>query len=133
MQRWLIAYGVAALVFGAMDACWLGWAGSRIYRPVLGDLLAPQFRVVPALVFYAVYLAGMVWFAVRPGLSEGLASATLNAVLLGALCYATYDLTSQAVLARWPAWLSVADIAWGSFATGVAATVATAAARRWGG
>lgn len=133
MQRWLIAYGVAALVFGALDACWLSYAGPRIYRPVLGDLLAPQFRAGPAIAFYVIYLAGMVWFAVRPGLADGVASATLNAVLLGGLCYATYDLTSQAVLVRWPTWLSLADIAWGSFATGVAATVATLAARKWGG
>ena len=132
-MKWLIGYGAAALVFGALDACWLSCAGSRIYRPVLGDLLAPDFRGGPAAVFYLIYLGGMVWFAVRPGLADGLATAALNAALLGGLCYATYDLTNQATLARWSTWLSVADIVWGSFATTVAAVAATAVARKFAG
>ena len=132
-MKWLIGYGAAALVFGALDACWLSFAGSRIYRPVLGDLLAPDFRGGPAAVFYLIYLGGMVWFAVRPGLADGLATAALNAALLGGLCYATYDLTNQATLARWSTWLSVADIVWGSFATTVAAGAATAVARKFAG
>lgn len=132
-MKWLIGYGAAALVFGGLDACWLSFAGSRIYRPVLGDLLAPDFRGGPAAVFYLIYLGGMVWFAVRPGLTEGLGTAALNAALLGGLCYATYDLTNQATLARWSTWLSVADIVWGSFATTVAAVAATAVARKFAG
>lgn len=130
-MKWLIAYGVAALVFGALDACWLGYAASRVYRPALGDLLAPGFRGGPAAVFYLFYLAGMIWFAVRPGLAEGVGAAAFNGALLGALCYATYDLTNQATLARWPAWLTVTDIVWGSFATALAASVTTLVARRF--
>ncbi len=129
-MKWLIGYGVAALAFGALDACWLSYAGSRIYRPALGDLLAPQFRGGPAVLFYLVYLGGMTWFAIRPGVTEGLGSAALNAALLGGLCYATYDLTNQATLARWPTWLSAIDILWGSFATAVAAVIATSVVRR---
>lgn len=131
-MKWLIAYGVAALVFGALDACWLGYAGSRVYRPALGDLLAPDFRAGPALVFYMLYLGGMIWFAVRPGFADGIGAAALNGALLGGLCYATYDLTNQATLARWPAWLTVTDIVWGSFATALAASVTTLVARRFG-
>ena len=71
-MQYVIAYVAAAVVFGAMDAVWLGWAGSKLYRPALGDLLAPQFRAGPAIVFYLLYLGGMMWFAVRPGLSQGL-------------------------------------------------------------
>ncbi|KUR77709.1 DUF2177 family protein [Novosphingobium sp. FSW06-99] len=129
-MKWLIGYTVAALAFGALDACWLTFAGSRIYRPVLGDLLAADFRGGPAVLFYLVYLAGITWFAIRPGLADGVGTAALNAALLGGLCYATYDLTNQATLARWPAWLSAIDIAWGSFATAVAAVVATAVTRK---
>ena len=131
-MKWLIAYGVAALVFGALDACWLGYAGSRVYRPALGDLLAPDFRAGPALVFYVLYLGGMIWFAVRPGLAEGVGAAAMNGALLGGLCYATYDLTNQATLARWPTWLTVTDIVWGSFATALAASVTTLVTHRFG-
>lgn len=124
-MQYVIAYIGAAVVFGALDAVWLGWAGSKLYRPALGNLLADQFRLAPALVFYVLYLGGMVWFAVRPGLAQGLGAAALNGAVLGAMCYMTYDLTSQAVLARWPVHVTIIDVIWGTFATTVAATAAT--------
>ncbi|NLR70103.1 DUF2177 family protein [Novosphingobium sp. ERN07] len=132
-MQYLIAYVAAAVVFGALDAVWLGWAGPRLYRPALGDLLAAQFRLAPAVVFYVLYLAGMVWFAIRPGLVQGVGSAALNGAILGAMCYMTYDLTSQAVLARWPVHLTVIDVIWGTFATTVAATAATWIALKFAG
>ena len=129
----VIAYVVAALVFGALDAMWLGWAGPNLYRPALGDLLAPSFRLAPAGIFYLAYLAGMVWFAIRPGLAGGLCAAALNGALLGALCYATYDFTNQATLARWPSYVTTIDVCWGAFATMTAAVAATYAARAFAG
>ena len=129
-MTWIVAFIAAALAFGALDALWLGWAGPNFYRPRLGDLLADSFRMVPALVFYAAYVAAIVWFAVRPGLAGGLGAAALNGALLGAICYATYDLTNQATLKQWSTTVTVADIIWGAFATSVAATVATYAASK---
>ncbi|SFP14562.1 DUF2177 family protein [Qipengyuania nanhaisediminis] len=129
-MTWIIAFVAAALAFGALDALWLGWAGNNFYRPRLGDMLADSFRMGPALVFYAAYVAAMVWFAVRPGLSAGLGNAALNGALLGAICYATYDLTNQATLKQWSTTVTIADIIWGAFATSVAATVATYAASK---
>ena len=130
-MKWIVAYGAAALAFGALDAVWLRWAGPNFYRPAIGELLADSFRMAPALVFYAAYIAAMVWFAVRPGLAGGIAAAALNGALLGAICYATYDLTNQATMKVWPVHVTLADIAWGAFATAVAASVATWAAGRF--
>ncbi|QZD88018.1 DUF2177 family protein [Qipengyuania psychrotolerans] len=129
-MTWIIAVIAAALAFGALDALWLGWAGNNFYRPRLGDMLADSFRMGPALVFYAAYIAAIVWFAVRPGLAGGLGSAALNGALLGAICYATYDLTNQATLRQWSTTVTIADIIWGAFATSVAATIATYAASK---
>ncbi len=131
-MKWIIAYIVAAVSFGVLDAIWLRWAGPNLYRPNLGELMAESFRIGPALVFYAAYIAGMVWFAVRPGLSGGLGAAALNGALLGALCYATYDLTNQATLKVWPVHITIVDIIWGAFATCVAATIATYVAQKVG-
>ena len=130
-MKWIVAYGAAALAFGALDAVWLRWAGPNFYRPAIGELLADSFRMAPALVFYAAYIAAMVWFAVRPGLAGGIGAAALNGALLGAICYATYDLTNQATMKVWPIHVTLADIAWGAFATAVAASVATWAAGRF--
>ena len=129
-MTWIVAFIAAALAFGALDAMWLGWAGPNFYRPRLGDLLADNFRMAPALIFYTAYVAAIVWFAVRPGLASGLGAAALNGALLGAICYATYDLTNQATLRQWSTTVTVADIVWGAFATSIAATVATFAASK---
>jgi len=130
-MTWIVAAITAALVFGALDAVWLSWAGPNFYRPRLGDILADSFRMMPALVFYAAYIAAIVWFAVRPGLSLGIGAAALNGALLGAICYATYDLTNQATMRTWSTTVTVADIAWGAFATAVAATAASFAAAKF--
>lgn len=131
-MTWIVAVIAVALVFGALDAVWLSWAGPNFYRPKLGDLLADSFRMAPALVFYAAYVAAVVWFAVRPGLANGIAYAALNGALLGAICYATYDLTNQATLRTWSTTVTIADIIWGAFATAVAASAATYAADKFG-
>lgn len=125
MTKWIIAYGTAAVAFGALDAMWLRWAAGNLYRPVIGDFMAKDFNMAAAGVFYLIYLAGMMWFAVRPGLESGtVQAAMLNGILLGALCYATFDLTSQAVFKVWATHVSVLDILWGAFATGAASAIA---------
>jgi uncharacterized membrane protein len=125
MLKWVIAYVSAALAFGAMDAVWLRWAAPNLYQPVIGEIMAKDVNLGAALAFYFIYIAGMVWFAVRPGVESGSVMTTLlNGVLLGALCYATFDLTAQAVLKVWATHISVKDILWGAFATGAASTLA---------
>ncbi|NNC59063.1 MAG: DUF2177 family protein [Erythrobacter sp.] len=124
-MTWIIAYIAAALVFGILDAIWLGWAGNNFYRPNIGEIMADNFRAAPAGVFYIFYVAGMVYFAVRPGLQSGIGTAAFNGALLGALAYGTWGLTNQATLKVWPVHVTMTDIAWGAFATGVAAAAAT--------
>ena len=126
MTKWVIAYISAAIVFGVMDAIWLRWAGPNLYEPVIGEIMAENFRIAPAAAFYLVYLAGMCWFAIKPGLESGqVSTALLNGAILGAVCYATFDLTSQAVFKVWATQISIADIAWGTFLTGTSAALAT--------
>ena len=134
MTIYLIAFGIAAIVFGTLDAIWLSWAGPNLYRPVIGEIMAENFNMAAAGVFYVLYLLGMVWFAIRPGIESGnVGAALLNGVLLGALCYATFDLTSQAVFKVWATKISVFDILWGAFATGTTSAIATWLALRFAG
>ena len=131
-MQWIIAYLAAGVSFGILDALWLRWAGPNFYRPALGDLLAEQFRMGPALVFYLLYVAAMVWFAVRPGMALGVPHAVLNGALLGGIAYATYDLTNQATLKVWPLHVTLVDIAWGASATALACGIAAFAVRQLG-
>jgi uncharacterized membrane protein len=129
-MKWLIAYLAVGLPFGLLDALWLRWAGPKLYRPAIGELLAPSFRPLPAAIFYLAYVAAIVWFAVRPGLAGGIGSAALNGALLGAIAYAAYDLTNQATMKVWPVHVTLIDIAWGAFATAAAAIVSVWAVAR---
>lgn len=135
-MQWIIAYLAAGISFGILDALWLRWAGPNFYRPALGDLLAAQFRLAPALVFYLLYVAAMVWFAVRPGMAPGALNAVphavLNGALLGGIAYATYDLTNQATLKVWPLHVTLVDIAWGASATALACGIAAFAVKQLG-
>jgi uncharacterized membrane protein len=132
MLKWIIAYGVAAVSFLAFDIVWLRWAAGNLYKPVIGEIMAKDFNAGAAVAFYLIYIAGITWFAIRPGLEGGgVQAAMLNGILLGALCYATFDLTSQAVMKVWATHISVLDILWGAFVTGAAASIATWAVLRF--
>ena len=123
-MRWVAAYVGAALGMAALDPIWLTLAGDRLYRPRIGQvMMAEGFRVAPALAFYAIYVLGVVVFAVAPTLSASWRRTALSGALLGVVCYATYDLTNQATLVVWSTTVTLADMAWGAVLT-LAAAVA---------
>ncbi|MGV1792309.1 DUF2177 family protein [Rhizobium lusitanum] len=122
MKSYIVAYVATLIVFVAIDFIWLSSMADRLYRPVLGDMLAPGFRMAPALVFYLVYACGLTILAVRPGLTSGsLAVASLYGAVLGFTAYATYDLTNQATLRNWSTALTIADLIWGTLLSSIAA------------
>ena len=124
-RRLLQAYVTAMLAFLLLDACWLSYMGPRLYSPALAGLLAPEVNWLAALLFYLLYLAGLLVFAIRPALEQQRPALALRlGALFGLVAYATYDLTNQATLRDWPWLITVADLIWGSFASGSAAWVA---------
>jgi uncharacterized membrane protein len=121
-MSYVAAYVCAMLVFVALDAVWLTVMGSRLYKPVLGDLLAAKPDVPAAVAFYLIYGLGVTILAIGPGLKDGSgARAAMNGAILGLVAYATYDLTNQATLRTWSIKLTLADIAWGMVLTALAA------------
>jgi uncharacterized membrane protein len=133
-MTYIVAYITVLLVFGAIDAAWLSTMGPVFYRPALGDILTTNLRIAPAIAFYAVYPIGVVVFAVLPALrAQSPMTGAMQALLFGAIAYATYDLTNYATLRNWTLQISVLDICYGAVASGVAATVATLVARKFAG
>ena len=123
MTRYIVAYAGTAIAFILLDAVWLSLTSSRIYKPLLGQILIDGVRWVPAIAFYVIYLAGVVLFAVAPGLRSGTwTSSAMLGACLGFVAYATYDLTNQATLIVWPVQITLLDLAWGTFVTGAGAT-----------
>lgn len=126
MKTLVTAHLATFVAFALLDAIWLSRMTSTLYRPTMGDMLLDGFRLAPALVFYVVYIVGLVHFGVRPGLTGGALATLGNAALFGFVAYATYDLTNQATLKNWSTALTLADLGWGTVASMVAASVGRA-------
>jgi uncharacterized membrane protein len=124
-RRFAVAYVITLVVFLALDAVWLTTMAPLLYRPAIGHLMLDEFRPLPALAFYLLYVAGIVTFAVMPGLARASAGGALaRGALFGLVAYATYDLTNQATLRGWPWVVTLADLCWGTFVTAAAAAAA---------
>lgn len=133
MIKYLFAYIGAGAVFAVVDALWLTLMGPRLYKPIIGPLLADKVALAPAIAFYLLYIFGIVALAVGPALKDGGAGrAALAGALLGLVAYGTYDLTNQATLKLWATKLTLADLAYGTIATALAALAAYHVAR-WAG
>ena len=123
MLRYVVAWLGAGLLLAGLDFLWLTSTNTTLYRPVLGQLLAASPRTGPAVLFYVVYLVGVVIFAVAPGIRSGRwRDAAVMGGLFGFFCYATYDLTNQATLSVWDTRITILDLLWGSFLTASGAT-----------
>jgi uncharacterized membrane protein len=130
MLRYLVAFIVAALVFGGLDFLWLGTIAQKLYQQEIGGLLLARPRMDAAVAFYVIYLTGLIFFAVRPGLdAASLAKAVGYAALFGFVAYATYDLTNLATLKGFSAKVVVADLVWGVVVSSAASAAAFLAAR----
>ena len=127
-----IAYIVSLLTMAAFDFVWLTNTSAILYRRDLGALLAQEPRMVPAVIFYLAYAAGIVIFAVRPALAAAdWRVAALYGGLFGFFAYATYDLTNFATMKVWTLRVTLLDIAWGTFLTGTVASAASIVALKF--
>ncbi len=124
MIQIVVAYVSTAMAMLALDSIWLKLTADPLYRAKLSHLMAPEFNLAPAAIFYLIYVAGITVLAVMPALADGkLTTALTRGAVLGLVAYATYDLTNQATLRGWSTTITVIDLCWGTFLTGFAASV----------
>jgi uncharacterized membrane protein len=130
-RMFVVAFAVTAVVFLTLDAIWLGVIARNLYQREIGALLLPKPDFGAAAVFYVIYIAGLVYFCVAPGVTgEGAMRGLVNGAVLGIVAYATYDLTNLATLKGWSTTLVFMDVAWGAVASAVASAVAVAITTR---
>ena len=116
--RWTQTYFVSLVTFLAIDLVWLGVVARGFYRDQLGELLSPDVRWLPAILFYMLFVAAVLVFAVAPAIERmSLGRAVLLGAFFGMIAYATYDLTNLATMRGFPATVAVVDIAWGGVLT----------------
>lgn len=110
----LLLYITSVGVFAGVDYLWLGKVAPKLYRENIGHLLADKPNIGAAVVFYALFIVGLLIFAIVPGLNkQSLGYTALYGGLFGLFTYGTFDLTNQAVLKNWPTKITLIDMAWG--------------------
>lgn len=123
-MTYVVAYIATLIVFFVIDMAWIAGIAKSFYNDQLGDLKADPMRLGIAAGFYSVYIAGLVFFAIRPALQgDSILTAALLGGLFGFFCYATYDFTNLATLKGWPVKMVIVDLAWGTFISAISACI----------
>lgn len=109
-------YAIALPVFLFIDMLWLGLLAKKFYADQIGFLMAKNINWVAAIIFYLIIVLGLVVFVLYPAVvNHSFNQALLLGAFFGLVTYATYDLTSLAVIKDWPLLVTLVDLAWGSF------------------
>jgi uncharacterized membrane protein len=116
MGQFFKLYGIAFVFFLVIDLIWLSLIAKNLYQRQIGHLMSDSVNWAAAIIFYLLFIVGLVYFAILPAVNDG---EWLRALALGAffgfITYATYDLTNLATLKDWPIQITLIDLAWGTF------------------
>jgi len=114
-RKLILSYLLTCVVFFAIDLTRLGLVAKDLYQRYLKDFLSPQVNRTAAMIFYFIYIVGIMIFAVYPAVEKW---SRMQAALLWWLfwffTYATYDLTNLATLKNRPIQIVFIDILWGT-------------------
>jgi uncharacterized membrane protein len=106
---------IALPVFFVIDMVWLVLVAKKFYDQQIGFLLKPDINWVAAIIFYLLFIAGLVIFVISPALEKNTwVHALLYGAFFGLVTYATYDLTNLATIKDWPVLVTIVDLIWGS-------------------
>jgi uncharacterized membrane protein len=114
-MKYIIHFLLTVPVFFAVDLLWLGFIGKPIYQKYIGHLMAEKVNWTAAIVFYLLFILGILIFAVYPALKiDKVSYAITYGALFGFFTYMTYELTNMAVIKDWSWQIVPIDIVWGT-------------------
>ena len=126
-------FAIALPVFFALDMLWLGVLASDLYQDQIGGLMKSDPNWWAAVLFYLIFIAGMVLFVIAPAREKrSWRHALFAGATFGFVTYATFDLTALALLKDWPLFITVVDLAWGTVLSASVSTITFAIAKRLG-
>lgn len=106
---------IALPIFFVIDMAWLVLVAKKFYQEQIGFLMKPDINWVAAIIFYLLFIAGLVTFVISPAVEKhSWVHAILFGALFGLITYATYDLTNLATMKNWPLLVTVVDLMWGT-------------------
>lgn len=109
-------YLIALPVFFIIDMIWLVLIARKFYSEQIGFIMRPDINWVAAIIFYLLFIAGLVTFVISPAFEKhSWIHAAVFGAFFGLVTYATYDLTNLATLKDWPVLVTVVDLIWGAF------------------
>ncbi len=123
-----ILYMATTAIFLILDGIMLTLVMKPLFTRHIGALLIEPIRGVPALLFYAAYVAGLIYLVSWPGLKTG-APILIPAAIIGAMAYGTYEFTSYAIMRDWHPQMVITDLLWGTILTAFAAWAGVAVTR----
>ena len=121
MKRTVVLYLATLAVLVPVDFLFLGVVAKGFFTSEVGDMMG-EIRPAPAILFYLLYVAGVLIFVSGP-LTATWQTTLLYGALFGLFCYATFELTSLSMLKHWTWAVAVVDMSWGSFVTAVSSTI----------
>jgi uncharacterized membrane protein len=124
MKRYLVLYLATALVMLPLDLVFLGFVAKGFFNSQVGDMLG-EVRLLPAILFYLIYVGGIVLF-VNGASGATLQSSLMFGALFGLVCYATFELTAMSLLKHWTWPVVAVDMSWGMVVTASAAALGLA-------
>lgn len=120
----LKTYSITFVVFFIIDMIWLVFIAKNMYKDAIGHLMSEQPNWIAAIIFYLIFIFGLVYFVIQPAIDLGTwKNALLNGMLFGLITYSTYDLTNLATLNSWPLKITIIDLIWGTSLGGVVSTI----------
>lgn len=121
--QFVYLYLLTIPAFFAIDMIWLGLVATKFYQSQIGFLMGPV-NWTAAIVFYLLYIIGIIIFAVSPALeAQSFSKAVILGALFGFFAYATYDLTNLATIKDWPIMVTIVDLIWGTVLTSSVAAI----------
>ena len=106
---------IALPVFFVIDMIWLAVVAKNFYQQQIGFLMKPNINWVAAIIFYLLFIAGLVVFVISPAVvKHSWVHAIIFGALFGLIAYATYDLTNLATMKDWPLLVTIVDLIWGT-------------------
>jgi uncharacterized membrane protein len=121
VNRYVVLYLATLIVLIPIDFLFLGLVAKGFFTAQVGDMLG-EIRPAPAILFYLLYVAGILIFVSGPAAATW-QTTLLYGALFGLFCYATFELTSLSLLKHWTWPVVVVDVSWGVFMTAISSTL----------
>jgi uncharacterized membrane protein len=114
-MKYIYLYLLSFVIFLIIDLIWLNFIAKNLYQKEIGDLLLKNPNILPAFLFYALFIVALLILVVVPGVeTESLSKTLLTGAVFGFITYATYDLTNLATLQGWSVKMTIVDLIWGT-------------------